>query len=87
MCWPARMTRTAVRAFVNELLDEQLIDVVDAGEPTNRIEQATATRGARGGFTGLRLARYNDLEVMLLADPIHEVDDTGWPMPLADPPR
>ena len=38
----------------------------------------------RQPFTSLSLQRYTDLEVMLLADPIHEVDDTGWPMPLAD---
>ena len=35
-------------------------------------------------FAGLRLQRYTDLEVMLLADPIHEVDETGWPMPIAE---
>lgn len=74
----------AVDAFVAELVDEQLV-VADDGEPvaagTSSEQGPVADRGA---FRGLRLQRYNDLEVMLLADPIHEVDDTGWPMPIAE---
>ncbi len=69
-----------------ELLDEALIVAVDsdqAGGAAAVVPQAPST-GSRAPFSGLRLQRYNDLEVMLLADPIHEVDDTGWPMPVAD---
>jgi hypothetical protein len=52
-----------------------------SGAPAPTTGNAAA---ARSRFAGLALQRYSDLEVLLLADPIHEVDDTGWPMPLAD---
>jgi hypothetical protein len=83
-----------VAAFIGELLAEELIvegapdsdGAAEANGPGHEQGngRTTATDGALPPFTGLRLQRYNDLEVMLLADPIHEVDDTGWPMPLAD---
>ena len=30
------------------------------------------------------LQKYTDMEDLLLLDPIHEVDDTGWPNPKPD---
>jgi hypothetical protein len=74
----------AVEAFLAELRGDELIaesepELVDEG--ANR--QPPATPAVREPFGGLRLQRYTDLEVLLLADPIHEVDDTGWPTPLA----
>ena len=83
----------ALMAFLDEMATEELIVVDEQGGPSNGVESHQSssalpahpsTEGHRLAFTGLRLQRYNDLEVMLLADPIHEVDDTGWPMPLTD---
>jgi hypothetical protein len=76
----------AVEAFVAELLAEQLIvPTPPHGMSQNGHVPAQPTSNAQGKpFTGLRLQRYTDLEVMLLADPIHEVDETGWPMPLTE---
>jgi hypothetical protein len=33
-----------------------------------------------GAFETLQLAKYTDMQDLLLLDPIHEVDDTGWPV-------
>lgn len=80
----------SVAEFLDELLAEELIvagDDVGADAPAAAGDDASVGDGSRATFPGLRLQRYTDLEVMLLADPIHEVDDTGWPMPLADKPR
>ncbi len=86
----------AVEAFLEEMTREELIVAADFGELAGNgqaaDEQAADEQAAPepdrsvapSPFTGLRLQRYNDLEVMLLADPIHEVDETGWPMPLTD---
>jgi len=76
----------AVDAFLAELIDEQLI-VADETPATAPAQVLPAAPEARAPFTGLRLQRYTDLEVMLLADPIHEVDDSGWPMPIAEKRR
>ncbi len=80
---------SVVRQFVDELLDEELIVAVGVGGPEADPSVPSAppdgaANGSRPALRELRLQRYTDLEVMLLADPIHEVDETGWPMPLAD---
>lgn len=33
----------------------------------------------RKPFDPPRLSRYTDMQELLLLDPVHEVDDTGWP--------
>jgi hypothetical protein len=72
-----------VRSFLDQLLGEELV-VPDHGDDRDRPVDLPS-RDAKPPFTGLRLQRYTDLEVLLLADPIHEVDDTGWPMPVNQP--
>ena len=81
----------AVTAFIDELTTEELIvgeaaahDGHDDGAARDSSLPSRSPLAQLPTFTGLRLQRYNDLEVMLLADPIHEVDDTGWPMPLTE---
>jgi hypothetical protein len=82
---PAEALRAKVADFLAELLAEELIVPADQGsaaqEAPARPSRPTTTPA---GLPELRLQRYNDLEVLLLADPIHEVDETGWPKPLAD---
>jgi hypothetical protein len=78
----------AVDHFLQQLLAEELI--VADGQASAELAPASAPdtdAAARPPFPGLRLNRYTDLEVLLLADPIHEVDDSGWPKPLADQGR
>ena len=78
---------TAVTEFLAALRAEELI--MDA--PEEAAHGAVAELGPRVGngtrppFPGLTLHQYSDMEVLLLADPIHEVDESGWPTPL--PPR
>jgi hypothetical protein len=68
----------AVGTFLDQLLEEALVtcDTVDGG------------RGAPGASVNLAsgkifsvplLQKYTDMEEMLLLDPIHEVDEQGWP--------
>jgi Coenzyme PQQ synthesis protein D (PqqD) len=33
------------------------------------------------------LHKYSDMQELLLLDPIHDVDDAGWPKPNPDPPK
>ncbi len=65
----------AVDAFLAELAREDVIESFAA-------EGAPAEPAANGGsepFEGLSLRRYTDIQELLLIDPVHEVDDTGWP--------
>lgn len=66
---------TAVEHFIAQLLDEQLI-VADS--------MASAPAAATGErlqyqFVAPQLNKYTDMEALLLADPIHEVEAEGWP--------
>jgi hypothetical protein len=45
---------------------------------------APAPRAARQAYTTPMVDPYDDLETLLLIDPIHEVDDAGWPLPATE---
>jgi hypothetical protein len=66
-----------IEAFVRRLADEKLIvPVTDApaGHPAS-----TDAPAPKGAYSDPTLQKYTDMEQLLLVDPIHEVDDTGWP--------
>lgn len=64
-------------AFLDRLLAARLI------EPTDGPSAGTAALGESGlprrVFSEPRLEPYTDMQDLLLLDPIHEVDETGWP--------
>ena len=62
----------AVDAFLDELAGDGLVE---------RVAQAPAAREPDGGrtFELPVIERHTDLEAILMADPIHEVEDEGWP--------
>ncbi len=41
---------------------------------------AVTADGVTRAYTVPALTRYDDLDDLLLLDPIHEVDDAGWPI-------
>jgi len=64
-------------AFLDRLVAECLMDVVE--KPALVQTPATATGGKRIPFIAPTLQKYTDMEELLLLDPIHEVDELGWP--------
>jgi hypothetical protein len=73
----------AVYQFVDEMQQENLISIneaqgdvseayVDPGDETEQMKE-------RSIFASPVLNKYYDMQDLLLLDPIHEVDDTGWP--------
>lgn len=70
---------TTVRRFLAQLREEQLALVV-AVEQRGGDAVATEPAATRAPFVAPVLQRYTDMETLLLADPIHDVDEgTGWP--------
>ena len=71
---------TSVAAFLDQLCAEQLA-IVAGGEDSTAANATESTSGAASApFVDPVLQRYTDMETLLLADPIHEVDEgTGWP--------
>lgn len=73
----------AVLIFMNDLLKETLIVPLEPGSVESESADETPVRstpeGVRSDFKAPNLQKYSDMQDLLLLDPIHEVDDTGWP--------
>lgn len=68
-----------VRAFIQELVDEELIVPTEAGDETKAASMPTAPEAA-GSYEPPRLRKYTELQDLLRLDPIHDVDEAGWPI-------
>lgn len=72
----------AVHSFLAELQQEGLI-VAHDGDETAGVQEASWTAknqgGAKAAFHPPVLNKYTDMQDLLVLDPIHEVDATGWP--------
>lgn len=79
---PADGVTGDIAAFARELLAEGL--VVPGGQAP--VDAPTLDTGAPAlAYTAPRLEKFDDLEELLLLDPIHEVDEAGWPVIAAEP--
>jgi hypothetical protein len=70
----------SVERLIADLTAEDLISV--DGDATARIAAPTANgngNGAAKQFEAPELAKYTDMQDLVLLDPVHEVTDTGWP--------
>jgi hypothetical protein len=73
----------ATAQFVAELQEEDLLapgkpmDLATVGEPEEGLEAKRAATGR--SFRAPIVSRYTDMQDLLLLDPIHEVDEEGWP--------
>jgi hypothetical protein len=82
---PGAEIDTAIAALVEELRREGLI-VEDAVVPGPGPAQATVPKNGAAPPAGMPFERpvlhkYTDLQDLLLLDPIHQVDEAGWPEP------
>jgi hypothetical protein len=71
------MIRAALDPFLQDLEKEQLIAPVETRKKRDPLALAGDPTGVP--FVAPSLQAFNDLEGLLLLDPIHEVDDEGWP--------
>ena len=66
-----------IEAFVRRLQEEKLI-AASAGTGESRSAPAAAAAPTRA-YVAPALQKYTDMEELLLVDPIHEVEESGWP--------
>src|SRR5271169_4167661 len=66
----------AVGAFLNSLVSEGLL-VPQPGTATSPARLDLS--GDAGPFALPRFEKFTDMQDLLLLDPIHDVDETGWP--------
>jgi hypothetical protein len=74
----------SIDAFVEDLQEESLIvpvgDEPDEGEGSLAFDFSSSHASDRPRFEAPSLDKYTDMRDLLLLDPIHEVDEQGWPM-------
>ncbi len=67
---------SAVGRLVDELVAEQVVAVAgDGSEPA----PPPSGDAPAGPYQVPRLGKYTDMQELLLLDPVHEVDASGWP--------
>jgi len=69
----------ALDSFVAELQTESLIVPLAQHAPRPDAGDDEPPLQARRAFEPPHLNKYTDMQDLLLLDPIHEVDETGWP--------
>jgi hypothetical protein len=74
-----------VLSFLDELRAEELIaDAETDGAPTPVLPGAGTNGRPADEFRAPVLEKYTDMQDLVLLDPVHEVDTTGWPQPRPD---
>ena len=78
-----------VQELLAQLQQENLIVPFDGtAEATGLTQPTPPTNGhEKPSFNPPSLHKYSDMQELLLLDPIHDVDDAGWPKPNPDPAR
>ena len=71
-----------VASFLGDLRTEGLL--ADDAEPATVSTTGAANDG--GEFEKPVLEKFSDMQDLVLLDPVHEVDATGWPQPLPETP-
>lgn len=68
--------------FIHQLVDENIISQASSEVVVNnpiRNESLMDHAPNQGRFTAPVMEKFTDMSELLLLDPIHEVDETGWP--------
>jgi hypothetical protein len=69
-----------INELITELKKESLIVMLTEEEQKNiRHDKAFEIDGSAPSFTRPVLNKFGDMQDLLLLDPIHEVDEAGWP--------
>jgi hypothetical protein len=66
----------AVEALIGELVGERLVVPLEQAEVPVTDEAAPPTTSA---YEPPALTKFTDMQELLLLDPVHDVDETGWP--------
>lgn len=67
----------AVESLVAELRTQALIVPTDGTAPA--APSVNSNGGPPGAWSEPKLTTFTDMQELLLLDPIHEVDESGWP--------
>jgi hypothetical protein len=72
---PSDIVETEVRDFISKCFAERLLVECESENELQDLPNDTN----RSVVTSPKLSEYSDLQDLILVDPIHDVDDSGWP--------
>jgi hypothetical protein len=72
-----RTVAEAVASLVNEMVDQEIVRLEPVEQPTKWPDLGKL---AATSFRPPKLAAYTNMSDLLLLDPIHDVDEQGWPV-------
>ncbi|HEX8291584.1 MAG TPA: PqqD family peptide modification chaperone [Pyrinomonadaceae bacterium] len=78
----------SVLALLEQLKEEDLIreeQAEGAGDAQSALTQQTAPDAPGQKFVEPVLQKYTDMQDLIMLDPIHEVDEQGWPRAKSEP--
>lgn len=75
-----------VQELLGQLQQENLIVPVEGVDAALEVAPANDNH-EKPLFSPPSLNKYSDMQELLLLDPIHDVDDAGWPKPNPYPPK
>ena len=78
---------SSVNQFLNELIEEELLVACNETDPvpeTDANSMAEKLKSFSVDFFPPAVSKYTDMQDLLLLDPIHDVDEEGWPEPKKD---
>ena len=77
-----------VQALLNQLEQEGLVVPQDEPRSQSDVDHATGAapseQPTKAQFSVPELLAYTDMQDLILLDPIHEVDESGWPKAIQD---
>jgi hypothetical protein len=77
-----------VQELLAQLQQENLIVTVHGAPAVDLTEVMSSSNGhGKPSFKAPSLNKFSDMQELLLLDPIHDVDEAGWPKPVPDPPK
>ncbi len=79
---PETMIRPAVESFIRQLEEQGLVTGTESMDGVAPAAQPPVENKAV--FEPPELAVFSDMQDLLLLDPIHDVDESGWPARPAD---
>jgi hypothetical protein len=69
----------AVQDLITQLQDEEIILPIAANTSPVMPTAVNSSNETKPKFEQPKLGKYTDMEELLALDPIHEVDEMGWP--------
>ena len=77
-----------VQELLAQLQQENLIVPVDEAAAADLADVLPSSNGhEKPSFNAPSLNKFSDMQELLLLDPIHDVDEAGWPKPVPDAPK